>query len=253
METSTGNVRLSILVLATSILLGCMARAHANNLLNMEVGSWGPYIDFSAPDKGVLTRQVRDAFKVTGTDIALVEVSWKMAEDRIQNAAAFSFGWIKNSERLARWRYSVPICSIRTVLVVRQSNPLQWTRLEQLQGISMGWSRGYSYGEALDSLRPRLQITEMGNDEVALKRLLHGSVDAVPMDALVADTLIAKLFDPGQAQQLLVDRAPQRTIAKSDLHLVCAQSSPTCADTLEQFNKGLRQLRGDIRTPNCGD
>jgi ABC-type amino acid transport substrate-binding protein len=136
--------------------------------------------------------------------------------------------------------------------VVRQSQPLTWTKLEQLKGFRLGWSRGYSYGEALDQLRPNLQITEMGNDELALKRLYLGSVDAVPMDPLVARQLIATLFNEQEAKQLLIDLAPQHTIEKTELHVVCAQTSPSCAATIEQFNRGLKQ-RGDGHTPACGE
>lgn len=218
-----------------------------------EVGSWAPYIDFSTADQGVLTRQVRDAFKAGGISLQLRESSWKAAEEHIDRNSAVSFGWIRTTERETRWFYSRPICTMRTVLVTRADQPIAWTRMEQLRGIRLGWSRGYSYGNALDQLRPSLDVTEMADDTIALKRLLLGSVDAVPMDPLVARALIRQTFNPADTRRFLIDLAPQHTIDKADLHVVCAQASSNCKATLERFNRGLRQLRGDGPVPACGD
>lgn len=244
---------LRIPVGASALLLALAHSAAAQPGLTLEVGSWAPYIDFTVPDRGVLTHQVQQVFTQAGVPTSLREASWKAAEERINRHGTVSYGWIRTTEREARWLYSRPICSTRTVLVTRANQPVNWTRLEQLKDIRLGWSRGYSYGNALDHLRPTLNITEMSDDTVALKRLLVGTVDAVPMDPLVARQLIRQTFSAVDAQRFLIDQAPQRTIEKTELHVVCAQSSPSCSATLEQFNKGLRQWRGDGPVPICGD
>ncbi|MFY8116346.1 MAG: hypothetical protein ACOVLH_00950, partial [Roseateles sp.] len=113
--------------------------------LPLEVGSWIPYIDFSKTDRGLLSAVVQDAFRQAGVATTLREVSWKTAQDHIDKAGAVSFGWIRTEAREARWHYSLPICTTRTVLITRQDRPLAWTRLEQLKDIRLGWSRGYSY------------------------------------------------------------------------------------------------------------
>lgn len=241
-------------LLATLFLMvpaGLHAQSEAPSPLVLEVGSWAPFIDFAAPNKGALTRQVQDAFSAAGVATTLKELSWKAAEDRVNRTDAVSFGWIKNSERLTRWQYSNPICSLRTVLVTRASYPVVWQSLEQLKNYKLGWSRGYSYGDALDQLRPTLDVVEMANEEVALKRLRAGSVDAVPMDILVARNLIAKTFTPEEAQSLVVDTSAHRTIFKSDVHVVCAQASTSCAATLERFNQGLKTRRGSAPPGVC--
>jgi polar amino acid transport system substrate-binding protein len=227
------------------------AQAEAPPPLTLEVGAWPPYVDFAATNKGALTRQVQDAFTATGVATTLKEVSWKGAEDRVNRTDAVSFGWIKNSERLTRWQYSNPICSLRTVLVTRATYPVVWQNLEQLKNYKLGWSRGYSYGDALDQLRPTLDVIEMASEDIALKRLRAGSVDAIPMDILVARSLIAKTFTPEEAQSLVVDTAPNRTLFKSDVHVVCAQASAGCAATLERFNQGLKVRRGNAAPGAC--
>lgn len=240
--------------LAGSLFLCALAQGTAAHTgLTLEVGSWVPYIDFSAPNRGVLASSVQHAFQRAGVPTALRETSWKAAEDRIDRAGIVSFGWIRTSEREARWHFSRPVCATRTVLVTRANQPIVWSRLEQLKDIRLGWSRGYSYGNALDQLRPSLDITEMSDDTVALKRLLMGSVDAVPMDPLVARQLIRQAFSAEEGRRFAIDLSPQHTIEKTELHVVCAQSSATCSATLEQFNKGLRQVRGDGPVPACGD
>jgi polar amino acid transport system substrate-binding protein len=252
MQTMMSCTRMRLLAtcfwLAPAVL---HAQAEASPPLTLEVGAWAPYIDFTSPNKGALTRQVQDAFSTAGIATKLKEVSWKGAEDRVNRTDAVSFGWIKNSDRLTRWQYSNPICSLRTVLVTRASYPVVWQNLEQLKGYKLGWSRGYSYGDALDRLRPILDVIEMASEDIALNRLRNGSVDAVPMDVLVARSLMSKIFTPEEAQSLVVDAAPNRTIFKSDVHVVCAQASASCAATLERFNQGLRAKRGNAPSGAC--
>lgn len=227
------------------------AKAGGASTLTLQVGAWPPYIDFTVPENGPLTRQVQDAFSAAGLATTLKEVSWKRAEDRVNRDQAVSFGWIKNSDRLSRWHYSSPICSLRTVLVTRATYPVEWQSLEQLKAYKLGWTRGYSYGDAMDQLRPTLDVTEMVSEDIALKRLRAGSVDAVPMDILVARSLIARIFTPEEALGLVVDAAPNRTISRSDVHVVCAKSSTSCAPTLQRFNQGLKSRRGNAAAGVC--
>lgn len=225
----------------------------AQTVLTLDVGSWPPYIDFASSHKGVLTQTVQSAFSTTGAETKLRETSWKAAENQIDQAQAISFGWIKNPERVAKWLFSDPVCDTSTVLVVRKSNQPVWSKLEHLVSYRLGWSRGYSYGEAIDRLRPNLQVIEMVNDEVALKRLADGSVDAVPMDPLVAKELIRKLFSAQEAQNLLIDTAPQHVIARTSLHLVCSMTAGHCKTTIGLFNLGLKQHYKQSAVPMCGD
>ena len=225
----------------------------AQTAVTLEVGSWPPYIDFASSHNGVLTQTVQSAFRSAGTETKLRETSWKAAENQVDHGQAISFGWIKNPERTARWLFSDPVCDASTVLVVRKSHPPVWSKLEQLASYRLGWSRGYSYGEAIDRLRPNLQVTEMVNDEVALRRLADGSVDAVPMDPLVAKELIRKLFSAQEAQHLLIDTAPQHVIARTSLHLVCSMAAGHCKSTIALFNLGLKQYYKQGAVPMCGD
>ena len=68
--------------------------------------------------------------------------------------------------------------------------------LADLKGKRVGWSRGYSYGDAMEALRAELRIEEMPTDEVALRHLLAGGIDAMPMDSAVARQLLSQRFTP---------------------------------------------------------
>jgi ABC-type amino acid transport substrate-binding protein len=198
-----------------------------------------------------MSSQIGDILTTAGVTSTLREVSWKRAEERISSGEALSFGWIKTSERQKRWRYSKPVCTLRTVLVTRAAQPVPWDGQHPLQAYKFGWTRAYSYGDALDKIRSTLNVVEMPTEEVALKRLLAGTVNAVPMDSAVAQTLVGRLFTPDQGKQLLIDLDPAHKMYDADTHLVCALSSPTCATTIERFNQALKVRRGAGLVPAC--
>jgi ABC-type amino acid transport substrate-binding protein len=220
--------------------------------LTFEVGSWPPLIDFSRADKGSLSQIVAEVFAKTGKEIHLTEVSWKSAEAHLDEGSTVSFGWIRTSERGLRWHYSQPICTTLTVLVRRSDHPS--LRLpEDILGKRVGWSRGYSYGERFDALRPQLHVKEMPNDETGLRHLLTGTIDFMPMDTIVAKSLIAKHLTVGDGRQLVVDTSPAHIVVKTPLHLVCPRSRTECEDIIASFDRGLSGVRSSVRANACGD
>ena len=219
--------------------------AMATEGLALEVGAWSPYIDFSAPDQGIISAAVKKALAQVGIEARLYEVSWKAAEVRLDAGKTTSFAWIKNADRLPRWRFSAPICRTRTVVLTHLDRPLPMQSLADLKGKRVGWSRGYSYGDAMEALRAELRIEEMPTDEVALRHLLAGGIDAMPMDSAVARQLLSQRFTPEQGRMIVIDPSPQRTINYTELHLVCGVSDPECAKRITRFNTGLRALQGN--------
>lgn len=229
---------------------GFLAHAKQPGLV-LEVGAWPPYIDFAAANNGAVSKIVLDAFAAAGVSARVKEVSWKAAEERIGEREAVSFGWIKTPERVARWRYSDAICTSTTFLVSRRSAPVRWANLADLKGMKVGWSRGYSYGDKFDALRPNLQVFEMPSDEIGLRRLLAGSVDAMPMDSLVAKELLQSKFSKAEAAELYLDVRPEQAIARADLHVVCDLRASACAKTLALFNQGLTKTRKSRAVASC--
>ena len=229
---------------------GLWAHAQKPNLV-LEVGAWPPYIDFAAPNKGAVSKIVLEAFAAAGVSAQLKEVSWKAAEEHLGERGAVSFAWIKTPERVAQWRYSDPICTSTSFLVSRRAAPVRWASMADLKGMKVGWSRGYSYGDKFEALRPDLQVFEMPSDEIGLRRLLAGSVDAMPMDSLVAKELLQSKFSKAEAAELYLDARPEQAIARADLHVVCDLRSSSCAKTLALFNKGLSKHRKNQVAASC--
>lgn len=220
--------------------------------LRLEVGSWPPLIDFSAPQRGSLSQTVNAAFAKAQRETVIREVSWKTAEAHLDQGRTLSFGWIMTAERQRRWRFSDPICSTVTVLV-RRADHAPLNRLDEIRDQRVGWSRGYSYGERFDTLRPQMQVEEMPNDEVGLRHLLLGTVDFMPMETLVARALIARVFSPEEGAKLVIDSSPAHVILRTPLHMVCRIGAQACDELIASFNQGLRTARGGDRVPSCAE
>ena len=236
------HVCLMRLIAALTAMLPLVASAEA--VLSLAVGAWPPYIDFAAPGEGSVSQTVKAAFAQTGTVATLQEVSWKAAEVRLNAGTVTSFAWIKSTDRLTRWRFSAPICANRNVIVSHAERPFVMHSPADLKGQRVGWSRGYSYGDAMDALRSALTVEEMPNDEVALRQLLNGRIDAMPMDITVARQLRDQRFSAAERRKLVIDPSPARTVSTSELHLVCGVADAECARRVARFNAGLKAVQG---------
>ncbi len=236
----------------TVILLTFSSVARAQTAAELKVGAWEPYIDFSLPTRGPLTAQVSDVLSSADILATVKEASWKTVEQHLDSGSTASFGWIKNPERAARWHFSLPICSIRNVFVVRADDNRVWKSFADLRGRRVGWARGYSYGEVLDGMKAELQLIDVATDEVGLRRLLSGDMDMMPMDYLVARQLLTQKLLPREAAKLQIDMAPAHTITQTDVHLVCGKTSDSCRALIDRFDARLRQQRKAGPVSPCG-
>ncbi len=221
------------------------ASEEARVSLVLSVDNWGDYITQSLPDQGVMTEIVRQSLAYEGTSISLDWTPWKRIEAiEIDTNNAFSFGWIKNSAREARWHYSNPFFEGGNIFISRADNQIVWKTFEDLKPFTIGITRGYSHGEAFDTYMKNLTITYANTDTTNIKKLLAKRIDLFAISPRVAKAEIEQHF-ANRKQEIHFIQSPKLTEWKT--HFVCAKVNPDCLPTIEAFNKGLKRYQDSGR------
>lgn len=218
----------------------------AADTIKLTVGDWSPYIENVPPGFGDLSQIMQEAFAQVGVETKFQFEPWKRVENGLDSQNYFSFGYIKTSDRLQRWRYSDSILRSRSILIGTQPHRhFVWKNWDDLTPYRLGITQAYSYGETFEQYKPRLKTVASYNDVISLKALLHHRVDFVLMDSRVASALIAQNFSAkGRAEFVLLHATE---VAAGELHFVCAIKNPHCTARIAQFNQGLAKLAASGR------
>ncbi|MGL6040337.1 MAG: hypothetical protein ACRC01_03955, partial [Deefgea sp.] len=87
-------------------LFGIFSPVYAVDTIKLMVGDWSPYIENVPPGFGDLSQITQEAFAQVGVQSKFQFEPWKRVENGLDSQNYFSFGYIKTSDRLQRWRYS---------------------------------------------------------------------------------------------------------------------------------------------------
>jgi len=233
-------IRILFVIFLSALFSGLRAEVLAeSNHIKLDVGDWPPYISFESP--GVLQLVVDEIFAKVGVETKHLQKSWVRAEFDIDNNDAYSYGWIRNSEREDKWHFSDPVMSITNVFVSRKSKPIIWNELNDLKPYVIATARGYSYGNDFDKLKPQLKIFETNTENIGIKMLIHGRVDMVVIDSIVAKQILSDNHTPQEAAQLHF--AMNKPVTESKLHFVCSIKNVACPQWIARFNAGLARLK----------
>ncbi|MGL6041384.1 MAG: substrate-binding periplasmic protein [Deefgea sp.] len=227
-------------------LFGIFSPVYAADTIKLTVGDWSPYIENVPPGFGDLSQITQEAFAHVGVQSKFQFEPWKRVENGLDSQNYFSFGYIKTSDRLQRWRYSDSMMRSRSILIGTQKNRnFVWKNWEDLTQYRLGITQAYSYGETFEHYKAKLKTVSSYHDVVSLKALLHDRVDFVLMDARVAAALIEQNFSANERAEfvLLYDTE----VAAGELHFVCAIKNPDCAARIAQFNQGLAKMAASGR------
>jgi len=142
------------------------------------------YIENDKP-AGILVNIVQTIFKRADQSLTLKFFPFKRALSLAKNGKIDGlFNFYKNSERLKSFDYSEPIINNSLVFFVRKDSILNYSKLSDLKGLTIGVMRGYTYGPGFDN-NPDFKREETNTHESNLKKLMIGRIDAYPCDKMV--------------------------------------------------------------------
>ena len=206
--------------------------------LRLSTLEWPPFVGQDLPDQGTTSARVRSICAVAGLDLAVSFLPWKrvLMEARAGLAQGY-FPEYRSADREKEFHFSKAVgCSV-VGLVHRRDVTLDWVRLEDLGSYRLGVVDGYVNTEEFDRLVSAGVISPVkcNSDEMALRMLEVGRIDAVVMDRAVFRHLSGRA-EASQTPSPLVFAAKILTV--HSLH-VCFPRTPAGKALVERFDRAI--------------
>ena len=229
-----------LLSLLFALLLPLAAAADEIRLTN---GEWGPYLGQNLPHHGVASRIVEEAFALEGVQVKWEFYPWARALRSAERGKSDgSAVWRRSPEKEQNFFISDPVVDTSYYLFHRKDYPLDWQQISDLQGKRIGGAIDYNYGPVFQQAEKSglVHMQRLSHEELALRMLLAGRLDVLPMDKVVAFDLLHSKFSSAERRQLTFHPLP---LNSDTLHLLLSKKVPGNAERLAQFNRGLKILQ----------
>lgn len=206
--------------------------ANADNI-TITTAPWQPYV--SKQHDGSAVALLEQVFSQNNTEVTWLRQNYDLAFQQISRQEKLaSFPYFKTAEREKQVLYSAPIFQVTSHIYFNRqySQQIDQTKLSDHR---VGKVAGYSYGENIDKLVADAQI--FNNEDTALKSLLDGEIDYLPMTESVMNYILNNQFNE---QKLLIKPLADIRDTKS-LHLIAANNAQGHA-LIKQLNSLLAQV-----------
>ncbi|WP_114099118.1 ABC transporter substrate-binding protein [Thalassospira profundimaris] len=168
--------------------------AHA---LTIYVDEANPPFMYRSDDQaeGIYPDIVRAVFARAGISVKIIAVPWRRALMHLENGDGGIAGIYKNLERQKRYAFSDPIHREGLMIYRPKTDFAGESDLDDLEGMSVGVIRGWSYGDAFDSARRAglFSASEATGDDQNFSMLISKRIDAVIAVREAGDIWIKKL------------------------------------------------------------
>jgi polar amino acid transport system substrate-binding protein len=199
-----------------------------------------PYTSDKLKNGGYLTEIIVEAFKIEGYQIEITYLPWARALRLTQEGQYDGLTDMWYREKREKWFiFSPPISANEVVFFKRKGYPFAFTSYENLKPFRIGVVRGYANPPEFEKERPVLQVQEVTDEFINLKKLIRGRIDLAIMDKrLGIYTLASKLPD-------YIDYIePSETVLKHDpLHVGFSRMVNGIQLKVEAFKRGLEKIK----------
>jgi len=213
--------------------------------LVISASPWSPYTDSTKLNDGIASSIVREAFDKVGIPIKIIFRPWGRAyQDALRGNIDGSILWRKTDEREELFYFSDPVLVVNIVFFHRTDLDFNWNSLNDLANYRIGVVHGFNYDEGFDSLIDlgELQVQEVTNQELNIKKIYYGRIDITPIVELSGHTTVQEIF-AGDSIAMSSIIHQKRPLAQQELHLILSKSIPENERIIELFNEGLRSIQ----------
>lgn len=239
--------RYLIIVLVSLFTWTQTVTADDTRKLSIAVGDWPPYFDQQAPDQGMVAKLLRDVFAEEGFEVTYHFLPWKRAyyeaATGLHDATAV---WMHAPEREQDFVYSDPVLKERFVIFHLKDQPVNWSSVEDLSGLKLGGSIGYSYGPAFDQAleNNRLDVEWVASTLLNFRRLLFARIDAFPEEINVGHHILRRELSEREAAKITYH--PQ-SLLENDSFVLFPKLRPDTEQLMARFNQRLQAFRDSGR------
>jgi polar amino acid transport system substrate-binding protein len=217
--------------------------AFSTEVLRITTGEWPPYISQDLPHYGIGLEIVRQAFALEGVTVAFEFLPWMRAFAVVKagerDATAL---WGTSPEREPYMYYSDTVLQDDVYFFHLKEFNFDWKSIDDLEGLTIGGSLGYNYGDAFRAAEEAKHITVQWAPDNAmnLRKLMVRRIDIFPVELATGKTMLAELFGEEKAALFTHHPIPVRKVT---YHLLLSKAIPRNAQMIVLFNRGLTKLK----------
>jgi polar amino acid transport system substrate-binding protein len=213
-----------------------------------------PWVDYDAPDHGIITRIVTRAFAFVHLQTEYHWLPWKRLFHPTHGRsfdAAFPMGL--SEERKKIFLFSDPLIQLDRVACHRKDEPFRWEKPEDFRGKTIAFRRGAYFGPLYSYLVEHELATfiEADNDLSMMKMLLAKRIDLFFCQPREIKLSMQNFVDAGLMKQQEAKHISTggKPILSASLHVgfprrqVQGQDSIISIQLRDRFNKGLARLK----------
>lgn len=233
-----------ISVLLVAILLPAPAAADSPGktkpgAIRLITDPWPPYYGPDIPENGFFCEIVRQAFHEAGYQLEVRFTDWETAKSLSKNGDYDGLlGAYFKKERTKFYTYSLPVVAVKTIFIARKSaNAAYDGDLNNLKGLRIGVSKGYTYTSEFDNAA-YLDKIEAAGPKALVGLLIDQKIDVILISEMVARKILtAQTTEARGAVQAL---GPSLT--ENKLYVLISKKNPDHLNIVSGFNKGLKIL-----------
>ncbi len=235
---------LPALLLAALICLCGPVSAQSAQPLAVHTDIWPPYVEAGTPVQGSVVNLVRTVLDDMGERPDWQRFDFAYSYDKVlRQRAPLAFPYFLTPEREAEVMFSAPLFEVTNLIFHnRRFGTLEAAGLE---GARFGRVAGYRYGAVLDAYAGDARV--FASEAGALRALLDGEIDALPMTQSVAEATLASEFP----DELELIRPVEGVSDTASLHVI-APMSEEGTRLIARFDASLARLRAEGIIP-AGD
>ena len=220
--------------------------ALSQTTVSLANGEWPPYHSQKMKHFGLASHIIEDASALEGIKVTYHFAPWKrgmkMAEYGDLNGTAM---WRYQSDFAEKFYYSDPVLKSETVFFHLKSNPFDWQVFEDLKGLNIGGTIGYSYNEEYRQAErsKSYHIHRISKDELNFSMLLRERIDIFPITKEVGYFLLRTKFQPDVVNLITHHNKSITPENEKTLHLLLSKGNKNNEKLMASFNSGLKKLK----------
>lgn len=231
-----------IFIVCLVILLTLPAAGTAREVTLASV-DWKPYAARDLPNYGFTAEIIAAAFDRAGHTARFEFYPWKRAMMVVRHGETDAlFSAYPSDERVRTYAVSAPYAHSPLVLCAVKGNNIEYTTLRDLAPYRLGVVDGYVNTPEFDAA-DYLKKDPVTSDQLNLKKLIRGRLDAVVIDKYVAIHIFKN--DPALDGDLSTIYFVSPPLATRPLHVMFSRAIPDHEAILDDFNRGLEAIEAD--------
>lgn len=221
------------------LLIACLGPLAQAGPLRIVTDPWAPYVfEEDGQARGLDHGAAEEVFRRLGVQVQWQFMPWKRCLTEMENGQADAILDIfMTAERRTRMHFAEePLSHTEFVLFYDRSRPYPFTGLEDLQGLKVGVSPGYWYGDTAFRTSPLFIREPAPSHEANFGKLVRDRVDLVVNDRRAGLYLAERL---GLSRQIAHHPLP---VGEDALYIAFRQA-PELRELARRFAEELRRFK----------